>query len=460
MSQTIKKANIFGRIGTGLGKGLAEQIPKEIERERLSSGLNNLAQQKGLNPLQQLAGLYGTPGVADRPELVKQATQFLRTQADRDALMQERNSIRDQRTNERNQFQPQASPQLRDVQFGQPNQQQSPGGKQPSIPSGFQDRGQEAQANPERVENPYNEKYLPKDPWNQEQKREDILSEMERNPRLSFEEAKKRSDLNEQRYLEAPEQYGKQREALIEKERAAATQFDDHLRTLLQKKEGEPLFGELSGDLLINAKKAMYKDLATNPALNERTAGEKWAKKAKDLAVTQNKLRVAANRDITDRLRPSRKEETLKGLSVAQKAYGDLGELPTLNNILISDFDLSPGYSALITYPRSPALKQIIKESNFNIPFSDISSNSKKIAQEWGDKRTGKDSVLAFARSMKDRHPLFDETAFFDYLRDNQDELNLGPEQTQDLQTGISDMFRNWGDLALFPLTGRSILHE
>jgi len=204
----------------------------------------------------------------------------------------------------------------------------------------------------------------------------------------------------------------------------------------------------------------MYKDLATNPALNERTAGEKWAKKVKDLAEHQSQLRVDANRTLTDKLRPSRKEETLKRLASAQKAYQDLGEQRTYYNILQSDFGLTPGYAAMIAYPRSNEIKSLVKGSNFNLPFSDIPSYSKKLAQEWGNKRTGNDSVLAFARTLKDKSSYFDENAFFDYLRDNEDELNLTPNQKKELQTGVSDMFRNWGDLALFPLTGRSVLHE
>lgn len=61
MAQVIDdpySGNIFGRIGKGIGKGLSEQIPKEVDRYRLSSGLKTLGEQgTNLNPLQQIEHL-------------------------------------------------------------------------------------------------------------------------------------------------------------------------------------------------------------------------------------------------------------------------------------------------------------------------------------------------------------------------------------------------------------------
>ena len=49
--------SVAGRIGKGFGQGLAEQLPKEIEKYRLSSGLNKLGKQdlSGKNQLQLLS---------------------------------------------------------------------------------------------------------------------------------------------------------------------------------------------------------------------------------------------------------------------------------------------------------------------------------------------------------------------------------------------------------------------
>lgn len=72
MAYYVKNADIFGRIGTGLGKGLAEQVPKEMENSRLRTGLKALADQADrgdLSPAQFLAQASGTYGIT--PQMVQ-----------------------------------------------------------------------------------------------------------------------------------------------------------------------------------------------------------------------------------------------------------------------------------------------------------------------------------------------------------------------------------------------------
>ena len=55
---TVKQPNIFGRIGSGIGQGLAETLPKEMERGRLSQGLQQFEKESGnLKPVQQYTRL-------------------------------------------------------------------------------------------------------------------------------------------------------------------------------------------------------------------------------------------------------------------------------------------------------------------------------------------------------------------------------------------------------------------
>ncbi len=79
MAQYIKNANIFGRIGSGIGQGLAEQVPKEIERGRLASGLRSLEGKKDLSPFQQFAELSAIPGIT--PQMVQSGSELLRQQS-------------------------------------------------------------------------------------------------------------------------------------------------------------------------------------------------------------------------------------------------------------------------------------------------------------------------------------------------------------------------------------------
>ena len=62
MSYSIKQAPLSARLGTSLGQGLAEQVPKEVERYRLSKGLEKFSQEsKGKSPLEQYSMLMSIP---------------------------------------------------------------------------------------------------------------------------------------------------------------------------------------------------------------------------------------------------------------------------------------------------------------------------------------------------------------------------------------------------------------
>jgi hypothetical protein len=89
MAQYIKNADLFGRIGSGIGQGLAEQFPKEMERGRLASGLKNFEQEHAnLNPMQQLARLSAIPGIT--PQMIQSFSELAKHQNQGNAY---RNSI-------------------------------------------------------------------------------------------------------------------------------------------------------------------------------------------------------------------------------------------------------------------------------------------------------------------------------------------------------------------------------
>lgn len=53
----------WGRLGAGVGQGLAEQLPKEVDRYRLSSGLKKLEKDSStMTPFQMASGLATLPG--------------------------------------------------------------------------------------------------------------------------------------------------------------------------------------------------------------------------------------------------------------------------------------------------------------------------------------------------------------------------------------------------------------
>ena len=471
MAQNIKQGNIFGRIGQNLGQGLAEQIPKEVERNRFVSGLQDLEKNgANLNPQQYFTRALQTYGLADRPQVVQSLAELARQQGIRNSFSRSN----DGQTNQQN-----ASPQAREsIRQGNMPTAQNPGGIQRSVvqgdekvPTNFPNRTEEAQGNQGIVkENPTQNKFLPPIPWTPAERDADIGREAERHPELTFDQIQQRVADNERRFLAAPEAYREQQKHLQGLEDAADAEFDKQLATALQK-EGNAIYGDLTGDTLLDVKKAMRHDIATNPNLTGKEAAEKWVKKGKDFVEKKNQVKATAKRDLSDRILPHKKDSVLKSLMAAQPSYDEMGRKREYYNMLQSDnnaetgsygFSLSPGGAALISYPRSEPIKKTIKSFN-KFDFSDprkTDGSSRKAASEFGKNRTNGDSVLAFARNMQYEYPSFNTHAFIDYLRDNRDELNLNPDQIKEIELPYEDFFPNWGDLAVFPYIWKGSVYE
>lgn len=88
-SINIPQPSIAGRIGTGIGKGLAEQLPEEITRGRLQHGLQQLGNQPDLDPFQAWTQLASTPGAT--PQMIQSGTELLKQRQQAQALQNARN---------------------------------------------------------------------------------------------------------------------------------------------------------------------------------------------------------------------------------------------------------------------------------------------------------------------------------------------------------------------------------
>ena len=75
MSFQVKPASLAGRLGEGLGKGFAEQVPREAERYRLSQGLQNIRNTPNMSQTDRLISLYSTPGIT--PEMASTIAPLL-----------------------------------------------------------------------------------------------------------------------------------------------------------------------------------------------------------------------------------------------------------------------------------------------------------------------------------------------------------------------------------------------
>lgn len=79
MTYSVSQPSVGASVGAGIGKSLAELVPKEVERYRLSKGLQQLGQAENLSPFQQFAQLASIPGIT--PQMIESGTQLLRQQA-------------------------------------------------------------------------------------------------------------------------------------------------------------------------------------------------------------------------------------------------------------------------------------------------------------------------------------------------------------------------------------------
>jgi hypothetical protein len=81
----IKQGDIFGRVGTSIGKGLAENVPKEIERNRFRQGVEYLGKEgANMSPFQKLGYLQSLPGTT--PQFTASAADLLNKEAQGRAL--------------------------------------------------------------------------------------------------------------------------------------------------------------------------------------------------------------------------------------------------------------------------------------------------------------------------------------------------------------------------------------
>lgn len=90
VQELTTQPTIFGRLGKGLSQGLSETVPKEIEHQRLRSGLQNLSQQMGnLSPQQFAVEAMGTYGMT--PQMIQSLTDIARFQGERNSALNQGN---------------------------------------------------------------------------------------------------------------------------------------------------------------------------------------------------------------------------------------------------------------------------------------------------------------------------------------------------------------------------------
>lgn len=442
MSYSVSPGNIFGRVGQGIGKGLADQVPKEIERNRLASGLKQLGEQKGLTPFQQYAGLVGA--AHEYPQVVQSGADLLKTQAQRGNYA---NRTGGQQGRPETQIPGQNR--LDDVKFAnmqnrsQPNQ-----GAQEGVPQGNYPAGE-----PQIVEkNPLSPEFQPRIPWTPEQRDSEIGRVWDQNPQLTFPEVSAIVSDNERRFLESPEAYQKQQGYLEEQQDKINTEVDSQLRKKLQVAKDTPLYGKITGENINRIERGVARDLKKNPNANVKDVVNTWTDRALDNAKNQSELKKIGGRNFFERaFKQGTNLDKLQSMSKSYKDFGNSEEF--YNDLKAAPFELSPEGAASIAYPLSKQAKGYIDKIKPKLNFYPItSSTGSEYAANLGDYLTHEDSILSIAKNIADKDPSFDATGFLSEVRAMQDELGLSPLQKREINAeGTFDVFPNWGDVFVFP---------
>ncbi len=164
--------NVFGRIGKSVGQGLSEQLPKEVERRRLSNSLESLgSSNENLTPLQQGAQLIRG---GFTPEQVQQYLPMLQQQNMRQEYLNA-NQRSARSASEQNQISSSSRPNK--MNAAKLNRPQEPGSEEVDVhapkengfvsPEAVTEYKSSILQKPEKadVEQLAREKYLPRDPY-------------------------------------------------------------------------------------------------------------------------------------------------------------------------------------------------------------------------------------------------------------------------------------------------------
>jgi hypothetical protein len=469
MAQYISKGNIFGRIGTGIGKGLAEQVPKEIERERLSSGLQNFEKDSAdLNPIQQLARISAIPGIT--PQMIQSFHELAKYQNQGNAY--KRGAGGNRRPGQQTQGEaPPASPQggqsFRDVQFanlqpqqGEPQPQQPGQPGQPMSPQGpvnnqKQTPNQPPNENvPQVVEgNALNQQNLTRLPWTPQQRQATIADYIEQG--FLPDQAKQLQADDENRDLSEPAAHKQRLEDIDAAKGKVRETLKRHLETKLQK-TGENVYKDVEGRMILNAERGMTRDLIKNPKADIDNVANDWSERLYRTAIAKDKMRTLGKTTGLENFLKG--DQSLKKLKEYQDIFKRSGNLEEFKNMLEGpDFGMSSQAAASLAYPPNPKINNFLSNYRSSIQYHAPQKlqEARKAAIEIEHDIGPDDSVLSIVRKLSDKDPFFDQQSFLDQLSEDKDEIGLNERQRLELAEGARGILPNWADLLFLPIIRR-----
>lgn len=454
MAQYIKQGNIFGRIGTGFGKGLAEQIPKEIEHQRLSSGLKKLGEEgSDLSPTQFLTNAYSTYGIT--PQMVQSLGEAAKYQRHANAYgnqQQRQTTLRDvQGKNVLQQAVQNGLPVQDNFQYVQPVQNQENGqNKITSRPKQQQLGG--PQISPA---NPLLEQNLPPRPWSPVQR--DAVVKDYINQSFTPEQAEVKAADDEARYMQDADAYRKGVKELEDIRGNTRDEFTEQLEEKLQKK-GDLVLNDLSGNYIAHLKKEMEKELRLNPNASTQDVADKFSAIGLRTARAKNKVDELINTTGIENF--GKGDSEINKLKEYGKIFEETGASDDFYNLLKKEARMSPQAAASFAYAPSKKIQEYISNfkgeplskvviGRFGVKLNPVSpqQSSRQAAVQVGPLIGPNDSLLTIARELSLKYPDFDQAEFFEQMSDDRDNLQLNDRQRDEIAQGAKDIVPSWGDI-------------
>lgn len=414
MAQYIKSGNIFGRIGSGIGKGLAEQVPKEIEHARLRTGLQNLANeadQGNLSPAQFAARAAGTYGAT--PQITQTFGELARQQG-------YLNSLKNQYDNEStNKMQSQRTYMPSEQELKQPVK-----GEIPTL------------ATPEATAQSYKE-FIP--PTEQEE-RADAFENFKNNParyKYDYENALQERKAITSRNSQIQKSQQESEKTAVEKTDKIKTNLKNEIQKL-GLKNIPPIPYQKIEEKIINS---MLPKTEGGEGLSQDQAVNKYSKelnKINDDYLSLNSLSSWSPKDFNRRL------------NSLQKDFASRGEQKQLMDTLIGEYKISPTYAAHRSYPiegEMPTLNRIKQTPVHTISGKPIRGKNvpspndntyKKLKQEMGKKN----SPLSIGYQLDQAG--WDAKGWLKYLDNNRDDLEVWQADQLNKNSNTVDMKDAW----------------
>jgi len=408
MVQKIRQADPFGRLGESIGKGIEEQVPREIERRRLASGLKELGDQKGLTPFQQFAGLASLPG--STPHIVEHGTNLLRQQQILDSVARQNPGAQPQQ-------QPQPVNQTNFINEPPPEKRSvtSPEGVQAKLNPYIPPSGEEAEYEARQL--------MAKEPLiypNLESARAAV------NAKINANVNKSNAEINAEDLKQGVQSTGEQELS----------------------KEIDTLGAKIPGSHLSSLKQDMLDELRSGK-ITEREAAVKYGKQADALSKDYADINAWGG----PALIMSSPKNLLSSMKAKQKTFKALGKEREYADALIASNGVSPefGYARALPVSEEPKLNSVLKslpslkavrEKVPGLPglagvgMSGVSREKKmqetsKVLPELAKAMGKNGSPLSVAYELEKKG--YDPQLWKDYLIDNQERLDLTVGQIGEL---------------------------